>query len=189
VTNNPNNFDDVCETLNAGGVICYPTEAVYGLGCDPDNQQAVEKLLAIKQRDVSKGLILLADNYGQCLRYVDDAKIPMDKRTELFSSWPGAITWLLPAKASTPKWLTGSHDTIAVRITAHPECKAFCQSFGKPLVSTSANLTGEPPVMSIDEARLAFNAQVDCYVQGALGGHVAPSQIKHALTGAVIRGN
>ncbi|NOU51393.1 threonylcarbamoyl-AMP synthase [Pseudoalteromonas sp. JBTF-M23] len=189
MSNPPNNLDEACQVLRAGGVICYPTEAVYGLGCDPDNQEAVNKLLAIKQRDASKGLILLADNYGQCLPYVDDAKIPMDKRTDLFSSWPSAITWLLPAKASTPKWLTGEHDSIAIRITAHPECKALSKLFGKPLVSTSANLSGEEPVMSIGEARHTFHEQVDCYVQGKLGGHAAPSQIKHALTGAVIRGN
>ncbi|WP_190364206.1 L-threonylcarbamoyladenylate synthase [Pseudoalteromonas sp. S16_S37] len=189
MSNTPNNLNEACQVLSDGGVICYPTEAVYGLGCDPDDQEAVNKLLAIKQREVSKGLILLADNYGQCLRYVDDAKIPMDKRTELFSSWPSAITWLLPAKASTPKWLTGEHDTIAVRITAHPECKALSKLFGKPLVSTSANLSGKAPVMTLDEARCTFHELVDCYVQGELGGNAAPSQIKHALTGAVIRGN
>ncbi|BBN80039.1 threonylcarbamoyl-AMP synthase [Pseudoalteromonas sp. A25] len=189
MSNSPNNLEEACQALSAGGVICYPTEAVFGLGCDPDNQEAVNKILTIKQRKVSKGLILLADNYGQCLPYVDDAKIPMDKRTALFSSWPSAVTWLLPAKASTPKWLTGEHDTIAVRVTAHPQCKALTRLFGKPLVSTSANLSGEQPVMSLDEARRIFNELVDCYVHGELGGNAAPSQIKHALSGAVIRGN
>lgn len=177
------------QALQEGRVICYPTEAVYGLGCDPDSKQAVEDLLAIKQRDVAKGLILIADNYSQCLSYVDDAKIPQDKRSDIFSSWPGGVTWVLPAKATTPKWLTGTHSTIAVRVTAHPTVKLLCQQFGKPIVSTSANLSGQQPVASLDEAREAFKQQVGFYVDAPLGGASAPSQIKHALTGAVIRGN
>ncbi|MBE0370046.1 L-threonylcarbamoyladenylate synthase [Pseudoalteromonas aurantia 208] len=182
----PNN---VVQALTQGQVICYPTEAVFGLGCDPDNQNAVEALLAIKQRDVAKGLILIADDYSQCLPYVDDTKIPMDMRADIFSSWPGAVTWVLPAKTSTPKWLTGVHSTIAVRVTAHPTVKALCQQFGKPLVSTSANLSGQEPVASLEEAKRVFTTQVGFYVDAPLGGASAPSQIKHALTGAVLRGS
>ncbi|WP_105167181.1 Sua5/YciO/YrdC/YwlC family protein [Pseudoalteromonas sp. T1lg23B] len=183
------NLQDALSAFTAGGVLCYPTEAVYGLGCDPDNEAAVTQLLNIKQRDVTKGLILVADNYGQCLPYVDDAKIPMDKRADIFSSWPGPITWLLPAKASTPGWLTGAHDTIAIRISAHPVIKALCQTISKPLVSTSANISGAEPVMSITQARDTFQDQVACYVTGQLGDSTKPSQIKHALSGALIRGN
>jgi L-threonylcarbamoyladenylate synthase len=179
----------VVNALKQGQVICYPTEAVYGLGCDPDNQHAVEALLAIKQRDVAKGLILIADNYNQCLPYVDDAQIPADKRTDIFASWPGSVTWVLPAKQNTPKWLTGAYSTIAVRVTPHPTVKVLCQQFGKPLVSTSANLSGQEPVASIDEAKRVFNTRVAFYVDAPLGGASAPSQIKDALTGAVLRGN
>ncbi len=175
-------------SLERGEVIVYPTEAVYGLGCDPDNREAVEALLAIKQRPVEKGLILIADNYGQLLPYVDDAKIPMDKRADIFSQWPGAITWVMPAKKDTPKWLTGQFDTIAVRVTAHPVVKQLCQSFGKPLVSTSANLAGQDPVRSLAEAREQFGDAVGCYVEGALGGNQNPSVIKDAVTGQVFRG-
>lgn len=168
-------------------VIVYPTEAVYGLGCDPDSETAVHALLAIKQRPVEKGLILIADNFGQLLPYVDDAKIPMDKRADIFSSWPNAVTWVMPAKSTTPKWLTGQFDTIAVRVTNHPVVKMLCQEFGKPLVSTSANLTGKVPVMSLSEAEQAFGEQVACYVEGELGGNTKPSQIKDAFTGKLFR--
>ncbi|WP_240503727.1 MULTISPECIES: Sua5/YciO/YrdC/YwlC family protein [Pseudoalteromonas] len=185
----PINLQDAQSAFNAGDVLCYPTEAVYGLGCDPDNEAAVMQLLNLKQRDVTKGLILVADNYGQCLPYVDDAKIPMDKRADIFSSWPGPITWLLPAKVDTPKWLTGNHDTIAIRISAHPVVNALCQTFAKPLVSTSANITGAEPVISIAQAKATFHDQIACYVMGELGGSANPSQIKHALSGALIRGN
>jgi L-threonylcarbamoyladenylate synthase len=174
--------------LNEGEVIVYPTEAVFGLGCDPDNQHAVEKLLAIKQRPVEKGLILIADNYGQLLKYVDDAKVPMDKRADIFSSWPAAITWVMPAAKSTPKWLTGQFDTIAVRVTNHPTVKRLCQEFGKPLVSTSANLTGQETVISIEQAKEQFAGQVGFYVDEPLGGNTQPSTIKDAMTGKVFRG-
>ena len=174
--------------LNEGEVIVYPTEAVFGLGCDPDNQHAVEKLLAIKQRPVEKGLILIADNYGQLLKYVDDAKVPMDKRADIFSSWPAAITWVMPAAKSTPKWLTGQFDTIAVRVTNHPTVKRLCQEFGKPLVSTSANLTGQETVISIEQAKEQFADQVGFYVDEPLGGNTQPSTIKDAMTGKVFRG-
>jgi len=174
--------------LTQGEVILYPTEAVFGLGCDPDNQQAVEKLLAIKQRPVEKGLILIADNYGQLLKYVDDAKIPMDKRADIFSSWPAAITWVMPASKNTPKWLTGQFDTIAVRVTNHPTVKRLCQEFGKPLVSTSANLTGQETVISIEQAKAQFAEQVGFYVDEPLGGNTQPSIIKDAMTGKIFRG-
>ncbi|MEL0605834.1 L-threonylcarbamoyladenylate synthase [Pseudoalteromonas undina] len=174
--------------LEQGDVILYPTEAVYGLGCDPDNQQAVDKLLEIKQRPVEKGLILIADNYGQLLKYVDDVKLPMDKRADIFSSWPGAITWVMPAAKNTPKWLTGQFDTIAVRVTNHPSVKRLCQKLGKPLVSTSANLTGQPTVTSIEQAKQQFAEQVGFYVDEPLGGNTQPSTIKDAMTGKVFRG-
>lgn len=174
--------------LEQGGVIIYPTEAVYGLGCDPDNQQAVEQLLAIKQRPVEKGLILIADNYGQLLKYVDDAKIPMDKRADIFSSWPGAITWVMPAAKNTPKWLTGQFDTIAVRVTNHPTVKRLCQEYGKPLVSTSANLSGQDTVTSIAMAKTEFAGKVAFYLDEPLGSNTQPSTIKDVMTGKVFRG-
>ncbi|CAM4380374.1 L-threonylcarbamoyladenylate synthase [Pseudoalteromonas ostreae] len=174
--------------VSQGGVIVYPTEAVYGLGCDPDNQQAVERLLAIKQRPVEKGLILIADNYGQLLKYVDDAKIPMDKRADIFSSWPGAITWVMPAAKGTPKWLTGQFDSIAVRVTNHPTVKRLCQELGKPLVSTSANLSGHDTLTSIAMAKCEFGELVTFYVDEPLGGNTQPSTIKDVMTGKVFRG-
>jgi L-threonylcarbamoyladenylate synthase len=175
------------QALKQEEVIVYPTEAVYGLGCDPDSENAVNKLLAIKQRPVEKGLILIADNYAQILNYVDDALIPQDRRTEIFSSWPGAMTWVMPAKKSTPKWLTGQFDTIAVRVTDHPVVKSLCREFGKPLVSTSANLTGQVPVMTLEQAKQSFGSQVAAYVEGQLGGNTKPSQIRDAFTGKLFR--
>ncbi|WP_339768405.1 Sua5/YciO/YrdC/YwlC family protein [uncultured Paraglaciecola sp.] len=174
--------------FSAGKIFAYPTEAVYGLGCDPDNEQAVLKLLALKQRDVKKGLILVADNYSQLLPYVDDSAIKMTKRTEIFSSWPGPITWLLPKAKNTPAWLTGASDFIAVRVSAHPVIKDLCVRANKPLVSTSANTAGHTAAMSVSQVQTYFSNQV-VVVDGSLGGAQSPSKIRHGHSGQTIRDN
>lgn len=172
--------------FTSGQLIAYPTEAVYGLGCDPQNQQAVQTLLALKQRPVEKGMILIADNYQQLLPYVDDDKIPGDKREQIFASWPGPFTWLLPKSEQAPYWITGESDMIAVRITAHPLVKSMCQQLNSALVSTSANLSGQPPITSANGIRQQFAGSVHL-VEGELGGANTPSQIRHGLTGELVR--
>jgi L-threonylcarbamoyladenylate synthase len=171
-----------------GAVLAYPTEAVYGLGCDPDNEQAVMKLLSLKSRKLEKGLILVAHNYSQLLPYVNDNAIPMDKRTEIFSSWPGAITWLLPAAKSAPHWITGQSTLIAVRVSNHPTIRYLCELFGKPLVSTSANKSGSEPALSELHVKQQFLENV-LLIDGELGGAANPSKIRHGLTGQTIREN
>ncbi|GAB3001476.1 L-threonylcarbamoyladenylate synthase type 1 TsaC [Psychrosphaera aestuarii] len=175
------------EALQQGCLIVYPTEAVWGIGCDPDNEDAVMKLLEAKQRPVEKGLILVAQNLSQCHDYFDFDKVPIEKRPEIFSSWPGPVTWLLPAKASAPKWITGGSDMIAIRISAHPTIQRICRTFNKPIVSTSANRTTEPVCKNLAEAIKVFGSQVAIYVDEALGGSEKPSVIKHSITGEVFR--
>ena len=171
-----------------GRIFAYPTEAVYGLGCDPDNESAVTELLRLKQRSVTKGLILVARNYSQLLSYVDDNAIPMDRRTEIFSSWPGPNTWLLPASKKAPSWITGGSDLIAVRVSQHPMVQALCELFQKPLVSTSANISTYPAAQTPEEVVAQFADQV-ILIEGALGGALKPSMIRHGATGKVIREN
>ena len=180
-------LERVLQALNAGGVIAYPTEAVYGLGCDPDNEAAVLSLLAIKQRSVNKCLILVAANYSQLLPYVDDKAIPPEKRYQIFSSWPGHISWILPASKTAPKWITGQFNSIAVRVSAHPVVHALCAAYAKPLVSTSANLSGCPAITKRDELELHLGNKLSAIMPGSLGGATQPSQIRHAVTGDIIR--
>lgn len=180
-------LEPVLQALNDGGVIAYPTEAVYGLGCDPDNEAAVMALLAIKQRPVEKGLILIAANYSQLLPYVDDKAIPLEKRYQIFSSWPGHISWVLPASKTAPKWITGKFDSIAVRVSAHPVVQQLCLAYGKPLVSTSANLSGQPSITDIIELEQSLGGMLSAIMPGALGGATQPSQIRSALTGDILR--
>ncbi|QDO99892.1 threonylcarbamoyl-AMP synthase [Thalassotalea sp. PS06] len=175
------------DIFSEGGIIAYPTEAVFGLGCDPDNEQAIEKLLTIKQRPKEKGLILLAGNYSQLLPYVDDSAIPQDKRFSVFSRWPDGITQVFPAKPGLSDYLTGQFTTIAIRVTSQPDVVALCEQTGKPIVSTSANLTGEPPAKTWQEVEQQLSEQVDFIIKGETLGFTKPSTIIDALTGETFR--
>ncbi len=130
------------QQLNAGEIIAYPTEAVYGLGCDPLNEEAVLKLLAIKNRTVDKGLILIASTLDQLEPYLqlNDQII-----TRVQATWPGAVTWIIPAQPWVPGWITGKFNSIAVRVTDHPIASMICQKYGGPIISTSANVSSKPP--------------------------------------------
>ena len=175
------------QALVDGKVIVYPTEAVWGIGCDPRDEAAVFKLLELKNRPVEKGLILIANDYGQLLPYVDDKNIPMHKRADIFSRWPGPVTWLLPAATDAPKWITGGSELIAVRVTDHPTVKRMCVEFGGAIVSTSANITGEPTPETISEIKNVFADGVAAYVDEPLGGNTQPSKIINGFTGETMR--
>jgi L-threonylcarbamoyladenylate synthase len=175
------------ETYYQGGIIAYPTEAVFGLGCDPDNLQAIEKLLSIKKRSPEKGLILLAANYSQLLPYIDDSKIPQDKRISILSRWPDGITQLVPKSIHINKLLTGIFSTIAVRITSQPDVVALCNKTNKPIVSTSANFSGQQPAKTWQEVEETLSEAVDFIIKGDTLGYTQPSKIIDALTGETIR--
>ena len=184
---NPTTFSEEVQALIDGEVIIYPTEAVWGIGCDPSNEAAVNKLLELKQRPVEKGVILIAKDYGQVLPYVADDRIPMDKRADIFSRWPGPVTWLLPASPTAPHWITGGSELIAVRVTTHPIVRRICNEFNGPIVSTSANITGQPTPTSLAELKQIFKGGVAAYVDEALGNTSQPSTIINGMTGQVIR--
>ena len=179
--------DSAVPTLHAGGVVAYPTEAVWGLGCDPANEAAVLKLLQLKQRPVEKGMILVAADLAQLEGWVRVDALPDHRRDEVLASWPGAHTWILPAGPRAPRWITGEHTGIAVRISAHPLVAALCRAWGGPLVSTSANLAGNPPARTRAELDPALLALLDGLVDGATGGLEQPTPIRDALTGHVLR--
>ncbi|WP_218353719.1 Sua5/YciO/YrdC/YwlC family protein [Alteromonas lipotrueiana] len=178
--------DPIANAFTSGQLLVYPTEAVMGLGCDPDNEDAVGQLLKLKQRPAAKGLILLADNYSRLLPYVNDNAIGQDRRYAIFSSWPDGITWLLPKSSSAPVWITGSHSKIAVRVTSHPVVKHLCEKFGKPLVSTSANPAGANPALTTAQAQAYFGDTVT-YIPGEVAGQARPSSIRDGESGQIIR--
>lgn len=172
--------------LQQQAVIAYPTEAVFGLGCDPDSETAVMRLLALKQRPMEKGLILVAADYQQLQPYLGDQQLSPNQRNRMFSCWPGPVTWVVPTSTDTPPWLTGGFNSLAVRVSAHPDVRTLCRVFGKPLVSTSANLTGTPPCCTVTEVRAQFGTDFPLLV-GNTEGRSNPSEIRDAMTGKLIR--
>lgn len=173
--------------LKSSSVIAYPTEAVWGLGCDPFDEAAVTRLLAIKQRPVAKGLILIAGAVAQLDGLLDWNALPRARRAAVLDSWPGPNTWIVPVTERVPRWITGDHLGVAVRVSAHPIVVALCAAFGGPLVSTSANLTGHAPAFSRGALAPAVLAQIDGVVSGETGGLTAPTAIRDALSGAQLR--
>jgi L-threonylcarbamoyladenylate synthase len=178
-------YDAAVEALRQGGVIAYPTEAVYGLGCDPADATAIARVLELKQRPASKGLILIAAEESALRPWL--APIDAETRARIAPTWPGPTTWLLPAAADCPAILRGDHDTLAVRVTAHPVAAALCQAWGGALVSTSANLSGGEPVRAAAAARALFGTTVDAIVEGAVGELERPTTIRDARTGQTLR--
>lgn len=171
--------------VSAGGVIAYPTEAVYGLGCDPRDGTAVLRLLELKHRPLDKGLILIAAEFEALQPYL--APLNAAIRAKLRRSWPGPVTWLLPTRPEIPFWLCGKHAALAVRVTAHPLTAALCRACGGVLVSTSANISNRPPARSALTVRRNFGVGIDYVLSGVLGGRDKPTPIYDAMSGRVVR--
>lgn len=171
--------------IQQGGLIAYPTEAVWGLGCDPFQVDAVNKLLALKHRPSSKGLILVAGDIQQ-FEFLLSHLNACDYQ-KLQHSWPGPTTWLVPHFGLITDYLTGGRETIALRVSAHAGVQAICQAVGGPIVSTSANPTGEPPALELGQIQNYFPTQLDLAFEAELGGLTQPSQIFDLASGQQLR--
>ena len=178
-------LQQIIQYIHTGGIVAYPTEAVYGLGCDPDNPAAVLSLLALKSRSPAKGLILIASDLKQLSPYLEPINTCITEK--LNATWPGPVTWLLPAKKTTPKWLTGNHSTIACRVTNHPLVQQLCRAYDGTLVSTSANRTNQSPCRSAIQVRNRFHSNDLYIISGATGGLIRPTQILNATTNTRLR--
>lgn len=185
---------EAARLLKQGEVLAYPTEAVWGLGCDPYNEQAFLKILALKQRPIEKGVILLASQMSQVMPLLQN--LPKQRQQEIMTSWENrsiserATTWLLPADEKIPTWIKGHHSQVAVRVTTHPLCVALCNAFNGFIVSTSANPAGLEPAQHLQQATQYFrhNSAIDLhYLNGDLGTSQQPSRIIDAQTGQIIR--
>ncbi|RDS82194.1 threonylcarbamoyl-AMP synthase [Dyella monticola] len=173
--------------LREGGIIAYPTEAVFGLGCDPHDRVAFERIFALKQRPATQGVLLIAADFAQITHYVDMTKVPANVFAQVQASWPGPFTWVFPRSAHVPDWVAGAHDGIALRVTAHRPAADLCRAFGGALVSTSANPHGQPPARDLATVITYFGDAIDGIVDAPLGGAASPTTIRDALTGAIIR--
>lgn len=170
--------------IRKGGIVAYPTEGVYGLGCDPFNKVAVERILTLKKRDITKGLIVIGKNWQQ-LRSLTKPISASQLEKVLQASKP--TTWLFPASPLVPEWITGGSSQVAVRITHHPVAKLLCK-LGGIIVSTSANVSTQASARSADEVRAIFGKKLAMIIDASVGNLKKSTPIIDVLTNAIVRG-
>ncbi len=170
--------------LKRGGLIAYPTESCYGLGCDPMNARALRRLIRLKGRDADQGLLLIAASFKQLVPYIKP--LNRDQRAKLARTWPGPVSWIVPASSRASPLLTGGRATIAVRVTAHPAAARLCRSLGTALVSTSANRSEKKPAKTAQECRRIFGSRVRV-IDGRIGRRRRPSTLIDLATGTILR--
>jgi len=178
-------ISEAAQCLRDGTVIAYPTEAVYGLGCDPANEAAVSHVLQLKKRPATAGLILISDHFERFEPFV--GPVSQAQLDRALASWPGPVTWLFPRGNGVPDWLAGTHRTIALRITAHPVCRRLCAEFNGAIVSTSANPSQLDAARTPEQVQAYFGDSICGIVEGALGESARPSEIRDLATGRIIR--
>ena len=179
--------EGAADVLRRGGVLAYPTEAVFGLGCDPHDPLAFQRVFELKQRPPARGVLLIAATFAQVERYIARDAVPAARMDEIRASWPGPNTWVFPRASGVPAWIAGEHPGIALRVTAHAPAAALCRAFGGALVSTSANPHGTPPARDLDVLESYFCGALDGVLAAPLGGQSSPTVIRDALTGVIIR--
>ena len=179
------NIRHAVHVLRRGGLIAYPTEAVFGLGCLPDKTQTIKKLLQLKQRPIEKGLILLAADLSQLAPYI--TPLEQDVEQKIQSGWPGPTTWVVPTPSRTSPLIRGKFHSIAIRVSAHPIVRELCRQCNSPIISTSANMTGHNMSYSAFDVRLRFKNQLDYILNAPLGDSDKPSVIRDAMSERIIR--
>lgn len=179
-----NKINRAVKILREGGIIAYPTEGVFGLGCDPFNETAVLRLLKIKQRSVKKGLILIAASWDQVK---DLVKIELCKSCIIKPNNKNPVTWVFPATKKVPYWVSGKFDSVAIRVTVHPVAKTLCKKFGGSIISTSANLASGNPAKSVKQVAQQFIGAIDFIISGRVGNLNKPTEIRDVKTNKLIR--
>lgn len=173
------------KALKSGGVVAYPTEAVYGLGCDPRNDNALQRILNIKHREAHKGFILIASNQQQLTPFL--APIRPEWQEQLDKVWPGPVTFVIPAASNVSELLSGSRDTLAVRVSKHPLVVKLCDAFGGAIVSTSANRSGNEALQTGQDVQNEFADSIDAIVDANVGTLASPTRIFDIRTGQQLR--
>ena len=184
--NDASAINEIAGIIRQGGVIAYPTEAVWGIGCNPWNRSAVYRVLEIKTRPVEKGVILIGCSEDQFAPLLDP--LSREDRAKLTGSWPGPHTWVIPDPDGwVPEWVKGQFDSVAVRVSAHPTVQEICRAVGYPIISTSANRAGSEPLLNLSDVEQEFNTALDAIVDGETGPQGIPSQIRDLRSGKIIR--
>ena len=172
------------QAVKQGGLIAYPTEGVYGLGCSPFDHHACQRLYQLKQRPANKPFLWVANCFDHVADFIDTQALP--DLNAILATWPGAVTWIFPL-SQRGKMQLPTYDTLAVRISAHPIVQALCQALAAPLISTSANLAGKPALCTTQTVNAQFANQVDYIVPGSIGDLTGPTPIYDAMTHRILR--
>jgi L-threonylcarbamoyladenylate synthase len=175
------------QVLERGGIVAHATEAVFGLACDPQNPHSLSRLLSLKSRSPGKGLILIGASRDHVLKYA--APLAQEKLDMMMATWPGPVTWVVPASPGLDFRLTGGRLSIALRVTAHPQAARLCKEFGSAIISTSANLSGHRPATTQLTVRRAFKHDIVYILPGRVGRAGRPSEIRDVVTDQVLRGS
>ena len=176
-------YKNIHDVLIHGGLIAFPTESIFGLGCDPGNKKAVEKLKRIKNRPQEMGFILLTPNLATISQWID----PDKKQTEIISApVQRPTTYIVPASKSVPPWLT-TNNTLAIRINKDPIIQGLSDMLGLPIISTSANQHGKTPCQSASEVQKTMGPLLDYIIEGKKGSFERPSTIIDLCSGKTIR--
>ena len=175
------NIRHASRIVRSGGVIAYPTEGVFGLGCLPTDYAAVSRVLAIKKRSEALGFILIYSHTEQLNGWAELSNVSLNTPANR------PVTWIVPASDAVPTWIRGAHSGVAVRLSTHPVANALCTATGSCLVSTSANLSGRMPVRNAHVLRRQFGTLVDYIVPGRCGPAAGASEIRHLETGNIVR--
>ncbi|PID60064.1 MAG: tRNA threonylcarbamoyladenosine biosynthesis protein RimN [Gammaproteobacteria bacterium] len=180
-----NGLDEAAAVIRGGGVIAYPTEAVFGLGCLPGNEQAIERILTIKGREATRGLIIIGGSREQLAPWM----APLDTTAEatLAAHWPGPVTFVVKASEQVPLLLNGGRDTIAVRLSAMPLVAELCARCNSALVSTSANRSGNEALRSASDVDAVLGSELDTVLDAPTGGADSPSRVIELATGRLLR--
>ncbi len=181
----PSAIEQAAATVLAGGIIAYPTESVFGLGCNPYDTQALAKLMQLKKRSPSKGLLLIASHVQQILPLIQP--LHANDLARALKTWPGHHTWVFPKSPKVLPHISGQFSTVAVRVSAHKVVKLLCDKLNSAIVSSSANFSNQATFTSIKQIKQAFGDKIDFYLDGELGKHAKPSPIIDAHTLKIIR--
>ncbi len=177
-------LEHAASILQNGGVIAHACEGVWGLACNPWCEPAVNRILEIKKRNASKGLIVIG--HSSAVFEPELEMVDASRRCLVEQSWPGHVTWILPTQRF-PLSVTGGRTTIAARVPDHEQARDLCEAYGNALVSTSANVSSELPALRESEVRESVGSQVDFVLPGSIGDALGPSEIRSAIDNERLR--
>jgi len=171
----PLQIEAAAAVVRRGGIVLYPTDTVYGLGCSGLKADALARLFELKQRPPDRGVLLLIpelDWVERCARSVPADFFPLAE-----ALWPGPVTFLLPASPRLPDLISGGAGKVGLRQPELPYLRSWLEAIGEPLVSTSANISGKPKPQSVEELTTLFWGRVDLFVEAAEIGEAQESTV------------